>query len=403
MPIHPHPVPSATSPRPETPYVYDLRKSGEGSDDFYTALELFADRTLSTIECRADPLLDGYARHIQSFLEELPRSRGEYALDFLILGMILDRYEAAANNMPRWAAGLARGLLWVRGHSQTAKPAADWIRAGLNRYVFSTHVGGKLSMHGTVADRLDRVIDWTEASGEFQHESKRLQNWRSYLTGLKSEKATAWLRVAVDLFHAFARDAENELGAFTRGVHPFVSRQRAHPRWREDLLMRERSEVEYHLNMLAAEVMNRGLRESFLKAPGRVVLVPGCLRGERSSQCKARIDGVDMTCAGCDPECAVNRITLKFRAEGMKVYIVPHSSGFSRWLSRWQNTETAVIAVACVLNLLPGGLEMRERRIPSQCLPLDFPGCRKHWDPVGIPTAVNEPRLLHIATSLQRG
>jgi len=36
---------------------------------------------------------------------------------------------------------------------------------------------------------------------------------------------------------------------------------------------------------------------------------------------------------------------------------------------------------------------MRKRGIAAQCLPLDLPGSRKHWDPVGISTAVNEPRL----------
>jgi hypothetical protein len=78
---------------------------------------------------------------------------------------------------------------------------------------------------------------------------------------------------------------------------------------------------------------------------------------------------------------------------------VPHSSGFSRWLERWQHTGAGVTAVACVLNILPGGLEMRDRGIAAQCLPLDFPGCRKHWDRLGFPTAVNEKRLVQIATA----
>jgi hypothetical protein len=52
--------------------------------------------------------------------------------------------------------------------------------------------------------------------------------------------------------------------------------------------------------------------------------------------------------------------------------------------------------VACLLNILAGGYEMRARRIPSQCVLLDYPGCEKHWRRDAIPTRVNEKRLVRI-------
>jgi len=80
--------------------------------------------------------------------------------------------------------------------------------------------------------------------------------------------------------------------------------------------------------------------------------------------------------------------------------MVPHSSGFSRWLERWQNDPSVgVAAVACMMNILAGGYEMRARGIASQCVPLDFPGCAKHWSEKPLATSVNEERLVQIATS----
>ena len=378
-------------------HVYDLRRGNNCSDSFYAALPAFADQIVSDIERRSAPLLDGYSSHVETALGEAPRSRGEYALEFLVLGMLLARYEGAAQHTSRWIIELARELTWVREHSLKVKPFVDWVRAGIARYSLAPVIGRKAGKRGSAVERLTRLIDWMKSTGEFKQEALRLDNWHSYLVELRPDKATYWLRVAVELFHDFEGDADIALGSYTRGVSDYVAREHARLRWREDLLMCGKPAVEYQLNMVAAEVMNRGLRDSFQGTSERVVLLPACMRGDRSSMCKARIDGVDMTCAGCDPHCAINRITREMSARGIRVYIVPHSGGFSRWLARWQHAGVGVTAVACALNILPGGLEMRERGIAAQCLPLDFPGCRKHWDPRGFSTAVNEKRLVQIA------
>jgi uncharacterized protein len=392
---------SATAAAASRVHVYDLRQGERTSDGFYAVVSRFADEAVARVEQRAGTVLDGYERHVH-FLAESPRSRGEYAVELLTLGMALRRYEGAAERTATWVVGLARTLTWARTRSERAKPLMDWMRAGITRLVFAPRAGCSARKTGSAVERLARLAGWLEATGEFGQESKRLHNWRSYLDQVSPEKAMHWLHVADGLFTQFERDAAKALGSYTRNVAAFVEREQRQRRWREDLLLRSRTAAEYHLNMVAAEVMNRGLREEFGRTRQKVVLVPTCMRGRRSLECRARMDGVDMTCTGCDPDCAVNRITRRMRAEGVAVYMVPHASGFSRWLRRWEKTDCGVAAVACMLNILPGGYEMRERHIASQCVPLDFPGCRRHWDEKGFPTTVNEERLVQIVTGAHR-
>jgi hypothetical protein len=402
-PINPEAPPVTSGTRIAAPpsylsHVYDLRRGNNCSDGFYAALPAFADQVVSSVEHRAAPLLDGYTRHATEFLAESPLSRKEYALEFLILGMVLSRYECAAQNTPPWIVEIARELTVARERSFKSKPLVDWIRAGIAHYSLSPDVR-KPEKRRSAIERLTQLADWMQSTGEFKQEAMRLNNWRSYLANLSGQKATYWLRSAVEQFQEFEREADRVLGAYTRGVASFVTREHARWRWREDLLMCGRRAVEYHLNMIAGEVMNRCLREDYARTAQKILLVPSCMRGWHSRACKARIDGVDITCTACDPDCAVNHLTRTMRKHGIAVYIVPHSTGFSRWLMRWQHTGVGVTAIACVLNIIPGGLEMRERGIAAQCLPLDFPGCRKHWDPRGFPTAVNEKRLVQIATA----
>jgi hypothetical protein len=378
------------------PHVYDLRRGNHNSDGFFDQASTFSNEILPVIEARAGALLDGYSRHAQEFLCETPRSRGEYAIDFLTLGMALRRYEGAAQSTSRWVVEFARELVLKRSQSQHFKPTLDWLRGGIARYFLAPGVKRKAKKHGGAVERLARLIDWLNATGEFDQEAMRLNNWRGYMAQLKPDKATWWLRIAGDVFDQFETKAAASLGSYTRGVESYLRHEHPQRRWREDMFLCAKPAVEYHLNILAAEVMNRGMREDFEHTAKKIVLVPTCMRGKKNRNCMAHVDGVDITCAACDPDCAVNRVTRRMRALGATVYMVPHASGFSRWLRHWQSSGAGVAAVACLLNILPGGYEMRKLGIASQCVPLDFPGCRKHWDSVGIPTALNEERLVQL-------
>jgi len=400
---HPEqPEPATTAGACPQPHVYDLLQGGPSSDGFYAVLSGFADAAVAAVEQAVGHLLHGYERHVRENLSECPRSRGEYAVELLTLGMAVHCYEGAAGRTAGPVVGFARLLVSVRRRSAIAKPFLDWLRGGIARYIFAPALEFRALKTGSADWRLARLVEWMEATGEFEQEARRLRNWRSYLASMHPDKATHWLRVAEELFRRFAYDAGQAFSPYTGNVASFVKCERLQPRWREDLLFRSRTAAEYHLNMVAMEVMNRGLRGDFDLTRQKVVLVPTCMREKRGSRCKARVDGLDIVCTGCNPECTVNRITRRMKANGIAVYMVPHASGFSRVLKRWEQSGAGVTAVACLLNILPGGYEMRERHIASQCVPLDFPGCRKHWHERGFPTAVNEERLVQIAAGTKR-
>ena len=399
--------PPATSPNSNL--VYNLRNGSSDSNAFYAEIATFAEKIVARIDDHAGPILDGYCHHLRDYNEEAPRSRGEYVVEFLTLGMTLRRYEAAAQATSGWVVTLAQFLILLRRHMPIFKAPADWLRAELSRHFFFPAIQGTQECEPfTRSDveqpgawspsaRLSRLIRWLRATSEYEQEALRLRNWRNYLATLTPEDASHCMSAAVESFDDFAAEAASRLGTFTEGVKRFLSGEYARRGCREDQILCGRPPVEYHLNMLAADVMNRGLQDSFERTTRKVVLVPACMRGTKAETCKARTRGVDMTCMACDPDCAVNRITQRMRKLGVSVFLVPHSSGFSRWLDRWEREPgVGVTAVACMLNILPGGYDMRSRRIASQCLPLDYPGCKKHWDPEGSPTAINEDRLVQI-------
>ncbi len=398
--------------------IYDLRAGSSSSDSFYADVARFSDVLLAEIDLRFGNAIRGYGDYVQSTLKEPPRSFGEYSIELLTLSLALWRYSDTAENAPVWALDWARNLLWLRRHSAALKPLADLARAAITRRSLMRRIGnGKRTLTmgkeevapsglrsidpaetgpGLFA-RLPRLIEWLEATGEFEQESIRLANWLRFLNTLPKPESSHLVGTAMNLLQWFRREADIALGVFAPGVQEFLETEYRDRGCREDQIFCGKDTVEYHLNMVASEIMNRGLRADFERTAHRVVLVPGCMRGAFADSCQGSTAGTDIQCVGCSPQCTVNRITQRMSSVGAKVFIVPHSTGFSRWLARWQREpDTGVMAAACLLNIMPGGYEMRARGISSQCVPLDYPGCRKHWRPDGIPTQINEEQLVRI-------
>jgi hypothetical protein len=379
-------------------WIYDLRRGELNSDEFYQQVAVVVDQLLVEAEFRAGPILDEFSDYLLTSTGQQLRSRGEYALELLTLGMAVKLYASAAAHTPNSVVAVARQLLRLRHRSRAVKPVADFLRACLFSFGFANPTDRWLET--LTRDRLPRLLRWMEATGELAQETARLQNWRRHLLAISPQASSVCLRTAVYLFDWFAVEAANALGTYTKGVRRFLGTEFVRRGIREDRFFCSRIPAEYHLGMVAAEIMNRVLRAGFDAAPRKVVLLPTCMRGNRAATCKARTVGDDITCSGCDPNCAVGRVTRQMRTRGIPVYLVPHASSFSRSLERWQReTDTGVVAVACALNILPGGYEMRARAIPSQCVLLDYPGCERHWCRDRLPTSVNEERLVRIAAS----
>ena len=346
-------------------FVYDLRLNGGDSRAFYSDVSAFADRVLAEIDRCAAAALDAYSCYVTGTLHEAPRSRGEYALELVSVGMAIRLYGNAAATTPQWVVDFARRLFQLRRRAKPLKPAVDFLRAGLFQLCLRPRMRVTTSASPDEAfdpNQLARLIAWMQGTGEFEQEWRRLDNWLRHWSGLSSGEPSQWIAVSLRLFDWFAAEAEVALGKYTAGVTPFLQTRWAKRFWREDQIFCGRRTAEYHLGMVAAEVMNHGLCADFHQRPRKVVLVPACMRGPRAATCKAVTRDLDILCAGCDPLCAVNQVTRRMRAEGIAVYIVPHSSGFSRWLERWQNDPAVgVTAVACMMNILAGGYEMRAR------------------------------------------
>ena len=376
----------------EMPYNLE---SGKDSSQFYENLNIACDLVINTANDKLDDLIKDYMVFIRVGKIEPLRSHDEYLIEAISIGVFWKNYLGGALKLNRSIADFLHYLYNLRRRNKKLKPYVDKVRGYLfSRFLESETESGQPKSTGN----FESLVAWLKSSGDFREECERLDNWLHFFTIQSDSNARKWISTIVSYASTFEDIGKTMLGKYTSKVDSFRNNNYSSYKNREDLILCFRPENEYHLNMIAAVILNREFQEKFERTEQKILLLPTCMRTMPESHCKASPKGRELICASCSVNCRINNIKSKMNNEGIEVRLIPHSSDFSEFLKTWENSETTgLIGVACVLNLLTGGYEMKKLNIPSQCVFLESCGCKNHWDREGIPTELNLRQVLQIA------
>ena len=277
---------------------------------------------------------------------------------------------------------------WRKKH-QRIKPLID-ITRGIFMTLFMLPDKSKKNFIAVpTLEQVDHVCKWFEATGEFREQALRCIRWRAFWQTKNQEEVLRIFAVINEFTQWFEERSEHVPGRYTVNVENFLHKSQSGYRWREDRIQCTRSRLEYHLNMVGSELMNRVFRDEFKKTGAKVVLVPGCMRGKSAEECEAVRTKEGLICQGCLPKCSVNQLNMMGEKHNFSVYIIPHASDLSLWSPKKDRPLRGVIASACVTTLVEGDWELKRYNVPAQCVLLDYCGCKKHWHKHGIPTRFN--------------
>lgn len=380
----------------ETTITYNLRENNTDSDTFYQNLGSFTDTVLKEADLLLMPYVTDYYNYIAQHQIEKLRSKEEYLLELIMTGIFWRNYIHKAEKTAHLSTEVIKRLYHIRKTHPFFKPTADKIRGYLAFELLNSQ-GNSLQETYTIENYL-KLLEWLSATGEFNEEVIRLRQWTGFYQ--LNHNLEAIIRSTISFSNIFTQTGRAMLGNYTKGVNAFTAQAKKDYAHREDFFFATRLENEYFLNMFGAEIMNRQLKAEFEQTAGKAALLPTCMRTEPQDGCKATFDGKELVCARCNTNCNIGRIASTLNKQGVTPYLIPHSSDFSRFLVKWKdNRETGLIGVACVLNLLAGGYEMKRLNIASQCVFLDYCGCKKHWNKSGFATNLNSNQLQQIITN----
>ena len=373
--------------------TYSLKENQKDSDNYYKEIKSFTDEILNEFEgFEAHVILDfiSYAKEMD--MGEI-RSYHEYIFELLMLGVFWRVYGVRAAHLDKNPQKILENLVKERNQNEPAKETIDIIRGMIMKpFLLSEN---KDTPDLTVIN-FEKLLAYLKAAGDFNQELRRLEVWKGFLETKTPEIASEYLANAFLFADWFEYKSKVVLGQYTANVNEFLAEKYHEHLFQEDLIFCGRKEVEYHLNMVGAEIMNRAFRKKFEKRPRKALILPGCMKFSAEEKCRAQDTNLGLKCTGCSKSCNVNELTKMGDEYGFEVYIVPHeSSAFSKSTNK-DRDELGIIGVACVSNLISGGWKAVSLGIPAKCVLLDYSSCKNHWDEEGFPTSINLDQLMKL-------
>jgi hypothetical protein len=174
--------------------TYTLRNNQENSNNFYEDLTLFTAEVLTVAESLAGKVLDSYRSYVTDNSREKLRSREEYILELLMLGVLWQVYSGDALELEEMPCLILTGLTEMRQNNGALKPGIDFLRGILSTLFLSPDLHDHPAVTALKVDNLKKLLNWLAATGDFTQEVKRLKVWKDFFCTLPAaEVQKIWL------------------------------------------------------------------------------------------------------------------------------------------------------------------------------------------------------------------
>ncbi len=374
--------------------TYSLSAGQETSEQYYSEISTFTDKVLLKGRSLLQAAIDD---HQVKMYSERNTFFEEGLLEILAFGVYWRLYSKPALEMKKTAAELLAAINRLRDTKVKVKFVLNYVKG-----ILSTLLISKINYctNAPIPDLqgIEKLIIFLKATGEFNQEVKRFESWLEYFRQIGVDETRQVMTTAISFGDWFQKESTGVLMKFTPKVQHFLNNKLSSHKWKEDYIFCSSRAVEYHLNMVGAEIMNRIYHDDFLKRKDRVLMLPHCMTNPVQGKCKAAAVGKGYICKACSEVCQVNSISKFGSQNKLKVMLVPHESSIASTKTDQSlfTGSSGVIGVSCVLNLISGGWMLEEKGAIPQCVLLDYCGCRNHWHERGIPTRLNEKQLMKL-------
>jgi hypothetical protein len=305
-------------------------------------------KIISNVLDLSECYLNDFTTFIGEHKLEKIRSKEEYAIEILLIGVLIKEYLQNGYAF-RYCPKSVFTILNKLRKNDYCKVKVDSLRGKLATNILMKKERRKIDID---LKNLKLLVRWLEATGDFEEEIYRLNNWIKFLAHKDVKYIDNLLKVSVSNSDYLDNQGEKYLGEYTINVYKYLSSYRSMHNNKEDIIYCGKGERQYFLNMIAAETMNSIYRKEFLSCEKKKLFLPACMR-QVKEKCLSEKSNCGYICKKCNEVCNVRKLTDMGENNAFEVYIIPHEAMLFN-SSKDENGKVGIIGVACVLNLVSG-------------------------------------------------
>lgn len=175
--------------------TYFLCESNESSTEFYKKNLNFSKKVLNKLEGNFSNDINDYMNYINKNNMEQLRSKSEYLLEILMIGVFWKEHVNKAISLSKIPRNILIKLSTLR-EKESIKKIVD-INRGLLEYLFLNRRSNdkvKISL-----ENYKKLVNYLKACGDYKEEAKRLEVWISYFFSLNKNKVDKILTSYLEL------------------------------------------------------------------------------------------------------------------------------------------------------------------------------------------------------------
>ncbi|MCQ2968719.1 MAG: DUF116 domain-containing protein [Clostridium sp.] len=358
--------------------TYNLKGKEKNSKKYYENAIKISKEIVENIVITGEDFLEDYMKYIVDNKVENLRSREEYCIEILLIGVLMLEYMDNGRAFMNKSVNLYVSLNGFRNSNERFKALVDKLRGIL---ITKTLTKKKKGINNYTLYDFYLIIRWMEAVGDFEEELNRIKGWYLFLQSEDSEFVEEFLMYSEEISKWMCNLCENKFSDYLINVDNYLNNYKG----KEDIIFCGRSKNQYYLNIIGAEIMNSVYKQSFISCNEKKVYLPACMKKNKGS-CKSIKTNEGFKCMKCNKGCSVRTITLIGESKGFDSRIIPHQTSI---FDIKVKNKIGVVGIACILNLLSGGWKAIRMGFTPQCVVLEYCGCAHHWCEKDIPTEIN--------------
>ena len=187
--------------------TYSLKLDNKSSIDYYKDSKAAKDLFMNKVLQKCSKLINEFMMFIESNEIEKLRSREEYLIEIVLIGVLVNEYIDNARAF-KYKLNYIFTILNSMRKNEILKIKVDKIRGILNTKILLK--SKKINKEVSIKD-MEYLIKWLEASGDFKEEGIRIKRWHLFFVELKDEDISEFMILSnfcIDNLYSISEDIQ---------------------------------------------------------------------------------------------------------------------------------------------------------------------------------------------------